>query len=271
MDISFVKMHGLGNDFVIIDTRSKDINLTQSNIYHLADRRRGIGFDQLLILKPALAGGDVFLDIKNPDGSAAEACGNGARCVAALLMDEKKYTKITIETSSRVLSCARNKDKEITVNMGAAETDWNSIPLSTQCDTLNVRLDNSPLNECTCVNIGNPHAVFFCDNCEEIPIEEVGPIIENHAMFPNRTNVEFATIQSRKSIRMKVWERGAGQTAACGSGACAVLVAAVRRGLVERKANVILDGGVLDIEWTKDNSVLMKGPTTVSFQGILSV
>ena len=271
MDISFVKMHGLGNDFLIIDTRSKAISLTQSNIRRLADRRRGIGFDQLLILKPALAGGDIFMEIKNPDGSSAEACGNGTRCIAALLMDEQKNTKITVETSGRMLSCMRNKDGEITVNMGAAETNWDAIPLLNECDTLKVPLANSPLGECTCVNVGNPHAVFFCDNCEEISLEKVGPIVETHYMFPKGTNVEIATIQSRKSIRMRVWERGVGQTEACGSGACAVLVAAVRRGFAEPKANVILDGGVLNIEWTKDNKVLMKGPTTVSFQGTLSV
>ncbi|MBH68020.1 MAG: diaminopimelate epimerase [Rhodospirillaceae bacterium] len=271
MDIPFIKMHGLGNDFVIIDNRSMNLDKACLNIPKIADRRRGIGFDQLLILSTAQSGGDILMEITNPDGSIAEACGNGTRCVAQLLMTETGLDTVIVETIAGMLSCNRVAGHLVTVDMGRALTSWHEIPLARDADTLNVKLKNAPFDNCTCVNIGNPHAVFFTEDCGEIPLEKVGPIIENHEIFPERTNVEFATILSPNKIRMRVWERSAGITTACGSGACAVLVAAVRKQFVSSKADVILDGGTLSVEWTKDNRVLMTGPTSMSYRGQFEV
>ena len=267
MTIPFTKMHGLGNDFVVIDQRYSNKPLDPSLIPILGNRRRGIGFDQLLTILPAKDDGDIFLKINNPDGSEAEACGNGTRCVADLIMEEGNFSKITIETKAGSLICQRDSNENITVNMGKVKTNWDDIPLSKFTDTLQVTLENAPFTNCTCVNIGNPHAVFFCDNTDAINLDEVGPILEKHSMFPQGANIEFATVETRKKIRMRVWERGAGITEACGSGACAVLVAAVRNELTERNAEVSLDGGNLNIEWTDSGSILMTGPTKISFQG----
>ena len=264
-------MHGLGNDFVVIDQRYSNKPLDPSLIPILGNRRRGIGFDQLLTILPAKDDGDIFLKINNPDGSEAEACGNGTRCVADLIMEEGNFSKITIETKAGSLICQRDSNENITVNMGKVKTNWDDIPLSKFTDTLQVTLENAPFTNCTCVNIGNPHAVFFCDNTDAINLNEVGPILEKHSMFPQGANIEFATVETRKKIRMRVWERGAGITEACGSGACAVLVAAVRNELTERNAEVSLDGGNLNIEWTDSGSILMTGPTKISFQGKITI
>lgn len=252
---------------MVIDQRYSNKPLDPSLIPILGNRRRGIGFDQLLTILPAKDDGDIFLKINNPDGSEAEACGNGTRCVADLIMEEGNFSKITIETKAGSLICQRDSNENITVNMGKVKTNWDDIPLSKFTDTLQVTLENAPFTNCTCVNIGNPHAVFFCDNTDAINLNEVGPILEKHSMFPQGANIEFATVETRKKIRMRVWERGAGITEACGSGACAVLVAAVRNGLTERNAEVSLDGGNLNIEWTDSGSILMTGPTKISFQG----
>ena len=260
-------MHGLGNDFVVIDQRYSNKLLDPSLIPILGNRRRGIGFDQLLTILPAKSDGDIFLKINNPDGSEAEACGNGTRCVADLIMKEGNFSKITIETKAGSLICQRDSDENITVNMGKVKTNWDDIPLFKFTDTLQVTLENAPFTNCTCVNIGNPHAVFFCDDADAINLNEVGPILERHSMFPQGANIEFATVETRQKIRMRVWERGAGVTEACGSGACAVLVAAVRNDLTDRNAEVSLDGGSLNIEWADSGSILMTGPTKISFQG----
>ncbi len=252
---------------MVIDQRYSNKPLDPSLIPILGNRRRGIGFDQLLTILPAKDDGDIFLKINNPDGSEAEACGNGTRCVADLIMEEGNFSKITIETKAGSLICQRDSNENITVNMGKVKTNWDDIPLSKFTDTLQVTLENAPFTNCTCVNIGNPHAVFFCDNTDAINLNEVGPILEKHSMFPQGANIEFATVETRKKIRMRVWERGAGITEACGSGACAVLVAAVRNELTERNAEVSLDGGNLNIEWTDSGSILMTGPTKISFQG----
>ena len=263
-------MHGLGNDFVIIDHRVSNNVLNSSQITHLGNRRRGIGFDQLLTIFPARSDGDIFLKINNPDGSEAEACGNGTRCVADLIMREGNRPKITIETIAGKLYCHREKDKNVSVNMGKVKTKWDDIPLLKSANTLRVQLENAPFNECCCVNIGNPHAVFFCDDADAVDLSTIGPILEKNKMFPQGANIEFATVKSNSKIRMRVWERGAGITEACGSGACAVLVAAARNSLTARKAEIILDGGSLNIEWIDNGSILMTGPTTVSFRGEIS-
>ena len=264
-------MHGLGNDFVIIDHRLSGNGLSLSQITHLGDRRRGIGFDQLLTILPARGDGDVFLQINNPDGTEAEACGNGTRCVADLIMREGNCPKITIETVAGKLYCHRIGDKDVSVNMGTVKTNWDDIPLIKSADTLQVKLEDAPFTECCCVNIGNPHAVFFCNDADAVDLSTIGPILEKNKMFPKGANIEFATVKSNHQIRMRVWERGAGITEACGSGACAVLVASARNGLTGRKAEVILDGGSLDIEWVDDGSILMTGPTSVSFRGEIFV
>ncbi len=269
--IDFTKMHGLGNDFVIVDARLRDPELDAAAYRAIGDRRRGVGYDQFLTILPARNGGTAFLKIHNPDGSEAEACGNGTRCVAAVLMDETGRQDAVIETVAGTLACERSADGRVTVDMGMAALGWRDIPLATDVDTLNVALDGAPMSGACCVNIGNPHAVFFVDDAEAVALAEIGPMLEHHPMFPERANIEFATILSPREIRMRVWERGAGITQACGSGACATVVAAARRGLAERRADVVLDGGTLTIEWTEGGRVLMTGPTATSFSGTLTL
>jgi len=269
MRIDFTKMHGLGNDFVVVDARARDLGLNEAAYRAIGDRRRGVGYDQFLTILPPRNGGTAFMMIHNPDGSEAEACGNGTRCVAAVLMDETGENEAIVETVAGALVCARSDDGRVTVDMGAAGLDWRDIPLAREADTLNIAFDAVPEIGACCVNMGNPHAVFFVEDAEAVPLSEIGSVLETHPMFPERANIEFATVRSRTEIRMRVWERAAGITQACGSGACAVLVAAVRRGLAERRADVILDGGTLTIEWTDEGRVLMTGPTATSFQGSL--
>ena len=271
MRIPFTKMHGLGNDFVVVDARAGNPGLDEAAYRAVGDRRRGVGYDQLLTILPPSNGGTAFMKIHNPDGSEAEACGNGTRCVAAVLMDETKRNDVVVETVAGSLVCERSPDGRVTVDMGPARLDWRSIPLAREVDTLSVDLDGAPFTDACCVNMGNPHAVFFIDDAEAVPLAEVGPVLEHHPMFPELANIEFAAIRSRTEIRMRVWERAAGITQACGSGACAVLVAAARRGLSERRADVILDGGTLTIEWTEAGRVLMTGPTAISFSGMIDL
>jgi diaminopimelate epimerase len=271
MDLAFTKMHGLGNDFVVVDARAGDPGLGLEDYRAIGDRRRGVGYDQFLTILPPLNGGTAFMKIHNPDGSEAEACGNGTRCVAAVLMDEAGQDDAVIETVAGSLACARSTDGRVTVDMGPAGLDWAGIPLARNVDTLNVDLEGAPATGACCVNIGNPHAVFLVDDAEAVPLAEIGPVLEHHPMFPERANIEFATVRSRTELRMRVWERGAGVTQACGSGACATLVAAARRGLADRRADVILDGGTLTIDWTEAGRVLMTGPTATSFSGSINL
>jgi diaminopimelate epimerase len=271
MQLAFTKMHGLGNDFVVVDARATDPGLDRVVYRAIADRRRGVGYDQFLTILPPRDGGTAYMKIHNPDGSEAEACGNGTRCVAAVLMDEAGSNDAVVETVVGSLTCARSADGQVTVDMGPADLEWASIPLAKEVDTLSVELEGAPATGACCVNIGNPHAVFFVDDAEAVPLAKIGPALEHHPMFPELANIEFATVQSRTKLRMRVWERAAGITQACGSGACAVLVAAVRRGLTERKADVILDGGPLTIEWTEQGRVLMTGPTATSFSGSITL
>lgn len=268
MLVPFEKMHGLGNDFVILDARNTPIPLTQEDIRRLSDRKRGIGCDQFIVMEPS-AQCDAFMRIYNPDGSEAGACGNASRCVADLLMSEKATSRCSIETSSRVMECTRTEGHDrITVDMGTPGLEWREIPLSKQCDTLNLPLPGEPV----AVSMGNPHCVFFCDDAEDVYVDKLGPKAEHDPLFPERTNVEYVSILSFDAIRMRVWERGAGITQACGSGACAAAVAAVRRGLTGRFVRVRLDGGDLDIEWREANGhVYMTGPVTYSFQGKVEI
>jgi diaminopimelate epimerase len=267
----FIKMHGLGNDFVVIDARDRALALSAAEASAIADRRSGIGCDQLLILekpaKPNLA--DVFMRILNSDGSESGACGNGTRCVADLLMREMGRDKLVIETTAGLLDAERATGGRISVDMGLAKLDWRDIPLKEACDTNHVPLALGPLKDPVAVNMGNPHAVFFVDDVAKIDLAALGPVLEHHAIFPERANIEVAQLIGPDKIRLRVWERGAGITLACGSGACATAVAASRRGLTGRKAIIVLERGELEIEWLKDGHVLMTGPVAVSFTGVL--
>jgi diaminopimelate epimerase len=267
--ISFTKMHGLGNDFVVLDARSGCIPLDGDQVRAMADRRRGIGCDQLIVVEPPrLTGATAYLHILNADGSESAACGNGTRCVAATLMGELGESAITLETAAGLLEAKVADSGQITVNMGSALLDWREIPLAEDCDTLHVGLDVGVLHDPVAVNVGNPHCVFFVDDVDAVDLERLGPRIEQAPIFPERTNVEIVEIRDEGHIRMRVWERGVGITLACGSGACASVVAAHRRKLTGRKADVILDGGTLSIEWLDTGDVLMTGPVAVSFTGM---
>lgn len=269
-ELRFTKMHGLGNDFVVLDARRDAIDLGEANARAISDRRLGIGCDQILVME-AVANGkaDIFMRILNADGSEAEACGNGTRCVAALLMDETGHHDAKIETAAGILDAHAADDGYIAVDMGDVHLDWQAIPLAKEADTLHLGITEGVLTDPVGVNVGNPHAVFFVDDAASVPLEELGPRIETHAMFPERTNVEVAQILGDGSIRLRVWERGVGITRACGSGACATLVAANRRELTGRSAKIILDGGALGIDWQDDNHVIMIGPVTNSFSGVI--
>jgi len=266
--LPFVKMHGLGNDFIVLDARENPIDLTVAQVQAMADRRTGAGCDQFIVMEPARSdAADVFMRIRNADGNEVEACGNATRCIARLVMDETGKKDVVVETVVGLLT-ANDAGDTVTVNMGPARLDWTDIPVAEECDTLSMPLTVGPLEGPVGVNVGNPHAVFFVDDCEAIDLTVDGPHVETHPFFPERTNVEVVTKLDDGSLRMRVWERGVGITQACGTGACAVLVAAVRRGIIEgRKADVILDGGTLSIEWLENGEILMTGPASTAFSG----
>ncbi len=268
--LTFIKMHGLGNDFVVIDGRQTSILLNPEQTRAISDRRTGVGCDQLIVLEPPKDGhADAFMRILNADGGEAEACGNATRCIAQMIMDETGNKHTIIETVAGLLDAEAGTDGMITVDMGLAHLDWRDIPLGQAIDTLHLGIGSGPLQDPVAVNVGNPHAVFFVDDAGGIDLETHGPVIERHALFPQRTNVEAAEIVSETEIRLRVWERGVGETRACGSGACATMVAAHRRGLIGRKAAVFLNGGTLHLEWMPDGHVSMTGPTAVSYAGTL--
>lgn len=268
--LPFRKMHGLGNDFVVIDGRANDLSLSPAQARAIADRRTGIGCDQLIVIeKPKAKLADAFMRIRNPDGGEAGACGNATRCVAQLVMNELGRDHVIVETISGLLDATAVTGGLVSVDMGPARLDWREIPLADPMDTLHVKLTVGPLADPVCTNMGNPHATFFVPDVGAVSLEEFGPVLERHRLFPERANIGVAQAISRTRLRLRVWERGAGITRACGSGACAALVAAVRRGLTERKAEIVVDGGTLTIEWLADNHVLMTGPVATSFTGEL--
>ena len=268
--LPFLKMHGLGNDFVIIDGRAGTPTLDEKSARAIADRHRGVGCDQLLILeKPRAKGADLFMRILNADGSEAGACGNGTRCVADLVMRETGRRRVLIETASGLLEAAAAPGGGVGVDMGEARLGWRDIPLARECDTLHVPLSLGPLVDPVCTSMGNPHATFFVADAEAVDLAALGPRLERDPIFPERANIGVAQVLSPTQLRFRVWERGAGITIACGSGACAALVAAARRGLAQRKAELLLDGGALQIEWRADGHVIMTGPVALSFSGTL--
>ena len=267
---AFIKMHGLGNDFVVIDARTEPLVLSDAQASAVADRKTGVGCDQFIVIEPPKNGrADAAMRIRNADGGEVEACGNATRCVAQLLMREQGKTAVAIDTVAGLLLAEDAGDGRVTVDFGPARLEWTEIPLARAMDTLHVDLRLGPLSDPVAVNIGNPHAVFFVPDADAIDLKTLGPQLEHHPLFPERCNIEAATVLSSTRIRMRVWERGVGITRACGTGACATLVAAARRGLAERRADVILDGGTLEIEWAANGHVCMTGPVATSFSGVL--
>ncbi|MBY0430640.1 MAG: diaminopimelate epimerase [Rhodospirillales bacterium] len=266
----FVKMHGLGNDFVVLDARAHPLALSEAQVRAIADRRTGVGCDQLIVIEKARSGlADAFMAIRNADGSTVAACGNASRCVAWLLMREKARKQCVLQTEAGLLDAESRGGDLVAVDMGPARLDWREIPLAEAVDTARLPIALESLSEPVAVGMGNPHAVFFVDDVEAVDLQRLGRPLEHHPIFPERANIEIAQILGPDTIRMRVWERGAGITMACGTGACATLVAAARRGLTGRKADIILDGGRLTIEWLRDNHVLMTGPVATAFSGIL--
>jgi diaminopimelate epimerase len=267
MSIPFLKMHGAGNDFVVLDGREAPLNLTPANVRWMADRSLGIGCDQLIVIEPD-GGADAFMRILNADGTEAGACGNATRCVAALIAEETGARHVSIRTISGLLGAEILGPGLVEVDMGAPRLEWDEIPLAAEADTLHLNLAVGPVADPAACSMGNPHATFFVDDLQLLPIESIGPVLEKNRMFPDRANIGFARIEGPDRIRLRVWERGAGLTLACGSGACAALVNAHRRGLIGRSATVLLDGGELVITWTADNRVMMRGPAVTAFSGI---
>lgn len=274
--MNFAKMNGLGNAICVLDARQDQMPLTAEIIVALADPKKGLGFDQLMVLEAAqnpLA--DVFTRIWNADGSKVAACGNGTRCVAWYLMRESEQDHLVIETEAGLLGASRAGAYSISVDMGEPQLEWDQIPMSERMDTMRIELQVGPIDDPImhgpgCVSMGNPHVVFFVNDAELAPITQIGPMIEHHPLFPEGVNVGFAQIVARDHIRLRVWERGAGLTKACGTGACAALVAAVRRRLTDRFARVQVDGGEMTIEWrASDNHVIMTGPVELEAEGTI--
>lgn len=267
--IPFIKMHGLGNDFVVFDGRARALALDAALARAIADRHTGVGCDQLIVMEqPRSDGADVFMRIRNADGGEVEACGNATRCIAKAVMRETGRGRVVIETEAGLLE-ATASGGAVTVDMGPARTSWREIPLAVECDTLHVPLALRPLADPVSTSMGNPHATFFVPDAEAVDLARLGPELEHHRIFPERANIGVAQITGKDRIRLRVWERGAGITPACGTGACAAVVASARRGLTGRKATVVADGGPLEIEWRQDGHVLMTGPAAISFTGTI--
>jgi diaminopimelate epimerase len=268
----FRKMHGLGNDFAVFDARTTPLALNAETAGAIANRRRGIGCDQVIVIERDAKGADAFMRIYNADGSEVESCGNASRCVAKLLLEETGKSEIRINSNGGLMQCRAQGDL-VTIDMGEPRLDWREIPMAQAVETVSFALPlevagAAALGKASAVMTGNPHCVFFVSDVAEVPVEQIGPAVEHHAWFPARTNVEFVEPRSQESLRMRVWERGVGVTQACGTGACAAVVAAYRRGLTGREVTVELDGGRLEIVWREsDNHILMTGSATLSFEG----
>lgn len=261
MQVPFVKMHGLGNDFVVLDARAQALpEVTHAFAAALADRKTGIGCDQLILLEPSDRG-DFRMRIFNADGGEVEACGNATRAVGVL-----HGKPATIDTLGGLLT-ATPVDAGIAVEFDPPKFEWDRIPLAYAMDTLAMPVGWEDLESPSAVNVGNPHVVFFVPDCDKVDVSRLGPEIEHDPLFPERINVNFATVVARDHIRLRVWERGVGETRACGTGATGTAVAAMRRGLVDRAVTVSLQGGDLRIEWREDGRIVMTGPATLSFRG----
>lgn len=265
--VRFVKMHGAGNDFVVLDLRRGAQPCSAARAAALADRHTGIGCDQLIaLLPPRQAGADVFMQIANADGSEAGACGNATRCIADLLADELGRDDLVIETISGLLPALRVAPGLVRVEMGRPGLDWQHIPLSRAEDTLHLPLPGDP----AAASMGNPHATFFVEDLEAEPIFVRGPIVQANPLFARGVNVGFAQVLSPNAMRLRVYERGAGLTRACGSGACAAMVNAYRRGFCASEVEVRMDGGSVTVAWDGAGAVHMTGPATRSFSGVFT-
>ena len=270
-NIEFTKMHGLGNDFVIIDRRNNKINVTKDLINLLSNRKIGAGCDQLITINEKTENDhDISIKIYNPGGDSAEACGNGTRCVAKLFFNESNKSEVKIKSDAGVLTAKKIDKKIISVNLGKLSINWKDIPLIRDIDTMNINLDLPELSDGVAVNVGNPHIVFFKEKIDEIDLSTIGPKVENHKLFPNKTNLEIVEIINRDKIKMRVWERGAGITLACGSGACAAVYAGNLKKLLNKEVEVQLEKGSLYINILEDNAI-MKGPAEISFQGSIKI
>jgi diaminopimelate epimerase len=267
MRVPFLKMHGCGNDFVVFDERKGSLGLTPAHAAAIANRRTGVGCDQFIVIEPGLDHADAFMRIRNPDGTEAGACGNATRCVAHVLAAETGRDHQIIRTISGDLPSEVLPDGRVRVDMGLVRLDWRDIPLARPMDTLDFDLSLGPVSHPAAASMGNPHATFFVPDIGAIPVAELGPVLEHDRLFPERANIGFAQVLAPDRVRLRVWERGAGLTLACGSGACAAVVNAARRGLTGREATVMADGGELTIAWREDNHVLMTGPVATSFSG----
>ena len=282
MRADFVKMHGCGNDFVVLDARAMPapparalpLGLDPARIAALADRRRGIGCDQLVLLQaPGAGGGDVLARFFNPDGAEAGACGNGTRCVVALLGGREGRARVAVRTRAGLLPGERLADGRVRVDMGRPGLGWADVPLARAMDTLRLELPHCPpgLEAPAAASMGNPHVTFFVPQLDGLDVARLGAALEQDALFPERANVGFAQVLAQDRIRLRVWERGAGLTLACGSGACATLVNAARRGLTGRRAEVLVDGGALEVSWEPDGRVLMTGPVATAYTGVVEL
>ncbi len=262
--LPFLKMHGLGNDFVVVDTRGESRAITPALAKALGDRHRGVGFDQLAVIETG-EDTDLTLTFWNADGSTAGACGNASRCIARREMELTGNHRITLRTERGVLEAMDEGNGMTSVNMGQPVMSWQGIPLKGACDTLHLPIDGAPV----ATGMGNPHCTFFVEDADAIDLETLGAKFEYHPLFPERTNVQFAHVIGPDHLRMRVWERGVGVTLASGSSSCAVAVAAARRGLTGRKVQLTLDGGEIAIDW-RDDGVWMTGPTAHVFSGELT-
>jgi diaminopimelate epimerase len=262
--LPFFKMHGAGNDFVIIDSRGRGALCSPALAAALGDRHRGVGFDQLAeILDSDTA--DFHLDFWNSDGSRAGACGNATRCVSHYMMAQTGRDRLSLTTARGTLYAQRGADGQVTVNMGQPQRGWRDLPLAREVDMMALPLDGAPV----ALGMGNPHAVFFVPDAEAVDLAARGPALEHDPLFPQRCNIEFASLTAPDTLRLRVWERGAGITLACGSGTCAAAVAAHLRGLTSRRVTVQADGGVLQVDWREDG-VWLTGPVANVFEGRLS-
>jgi diaminopimelate epimerase len=270
MNRPFLKMNGAGNDFIVVEARSQPFAPDQARIRAIADRAGPSGCDQLIAIEPSTKA-DAFMRIWNSDGGQVDACGNATRCVGWLLLEQNQADAASIETNAGLIGVERAGDQKVRLDMGEPKLRWDQIPLAQPVETLSLDIAAEPNLAMPCaVNMGNPHMVFFVADAEALPVEEIGPVLEHHPLYPERANVGFAEIKAKDRMRLRVWERGAGLTKACGTGACAAVVAAARRGLTGRKVAVEMDGGELLIEWREaDGHVLMTGPVAFEFSGTL--
>ncbi len=273
MQLRFDKMHGLGNDFVVLDRQQQDFALPVSALTWIADRQRGIGCDQVIVIDPPdNSAAAVFMRIYNRDGTEAEACGNGTRCIAAKMMAETGASQLTIQSIAGLLHAGKAENGQVQVDMGPARLAWQEIPLADAIDTLHVPLAVAGFSfDAVCTNMGNPHATLFFNDLGAVDLPGLGPLLEKLPIFPQGANVGFVQIVDRSRMIFRVWERGSGATLACGSAACGAVVGAIRRGLTEQRVTVELQYGELIIEWREDGHVLMNGPVAHSFSGVIDL